>query len=193
MESYQAYYARLQGISPLGRAYKRYFVSPIVYYQATQFGAKIAEIGSGIGSGILGAYPKQVTGFDINPLAVDYCKIKSLTVYQIYENRNYPAQPGEFDVCVLDNVLEHISEPSFILQECLRITHEKAGLIIAVPGTKGYLLDTDHKKFYGTQELQNLHPNWKLISLFSVPFLVQSNFLSKYISQYCLVAVYQKR
>lgn len=193
MADYKNYFTHLQSISQLGRAYKRFVTSPILYYHARTFGTMIAEIGSGIGSGILGAYPKQVTGFDINPLAVDYCKSKSLPVHLIGENNLYSAKDGEFDACVLDNVLEHIAEPSFILQECLRITHDKAGLIIAVPGVKGYASDSDHKKFYGEQELQDLHPNWQLDNLFAMPFFVKSKLLSDVISQYCLVAVYSKQ
>ncbi len=193
MDSYQQYYAHLKDISLLGKVYKRYYSSQVLHYQATKFGKKIAEIGPGIGSGILGAYPKQVTGFEINPLAVDYCKTRNLTVYQISDGKNYPAENGEYDVCILDNVLEHIAEPAFVLQECARITHDKAGLIIAVPGVKGYKSDPDHKLFYGEQELQDLHPGWQLTKLFALPFFVRSQLLSDVIPQYCLVAVYNKK
>lgn len=193
MSEYADYYAHLQSISPLGRIYKRYVVSPMLYYQARKFGFNIAEIGCGIGSGILGAYPKHVTGFDINPLAVDYCKVAKLNAHLIEENQKYPAHDGQFDVCALDNVLEHIAKPDFVLEECLRITRNKGGLVIAVPGTKGYQADPDHKLFYGDIELRNLHPKWRLMRLFSIPFLVRSKLLSERVSQYCLVAVYQKQ
>ncbi len=192
MDNYEQYYAHLNAISCLGRIYKRYFASQILYYQAKKFGDNIAEIGSGIGSGILGAYPKHVIGFEINPLAVNFCKKKKLTVHLIDENKHYPAQEGEYDVCVLDNVLEHLAEPSFVLQECARITHKNAGLIIAVPGDKGFLFDADHKKHYREQELKNLSPEWQLLKTFSLPFIVKSELLSTLISQYCLVAVYKK-
>jgi SAM-dependent methyltransferase len=193
MTDYEQYFAHLNSISSLGRIYKRYYASQILFCQAKKFGNKIAEIGSGTGNGILGAYPNQVVGFEINPLAVSFCKNKNLVVHQVDENNKYPAQEGEFDVCVLDNVLEHIEEPAFILHECSRITRKNAGLVIAVPGDKGFLLDQDHKKHYKEAELNNLSPEWQLLKTFSLPFMVKSEFLSKLIPQYCLVAVYKKR
>lgn len=193
MTDYEHYYSHLQSISKLGRHYKRYLASPVLQQQASKFGSKIAEIGCGIGSGIIGAYPQQVTGFEINPLAVTYCKSINLSVYQIDANKPYPAQDSEFDVCVLDNVLEHIAEPAFVLQECARITRINGGLVIAVPGLKGFNSDSDHKVFYGEKELQEIDPEWRLINLFSMPFYVRSHLISNFVPQYCLVAVYQKQ
>ncbi len=91
------------------------------------------------------------------------------------------------------------SQPEFLLfvqrslHECSRITRKNAGLVIAVPGDKGFLLDQDHKKHYKEAELNNLSPEWQLLKTFSLPFMVKSEFLSKVIPQYCLVAVYKKR
>jgi SAM-dependent methyltransferase len=192
MADYEQYYAHLRGISRLGYSYKRYVASPILYYQAKKFGSKIAEIGPGIGSGILGTYPNYVTGFEVNPLAVDYCKGINLNIHHIDVDAHYPARNGEYDACVLDNVLEHISEPGFVLQECARITRINGGLVIAVPGEKGYRSDPDHKVFYGENELRQLHSSWHLINMFSIPFFVRNKMLSELIPQYCLLAVYQK-
>ncbi len=192
MDNYGQYFSHLNSISPLGRLYKRYFVSQILYCQAKKFGNKIAEIGSGTGNGILGAYPDQVVGFEINPLAVEYCKNKKLNMHQVGENSPYPAKDGEYDVCVLDNVLEHIESPSFMLQECARITQRNAGLIVAVPGDRGFLFDPDHKKHYREAELKHLSEDWQLIKLFSLPFIAKSEWLSILVTQYCLVAVYKK-
>jgi len=192
LENYAHYFSHLNSISLLGLIYKRYYASRILCYQAKQFGNKIAEIGSGTGNGLLGAYPSQVVGFEINPLAVEYCKNKNLTVHQISENYHYPAEDGEFDVCVLDNVLEHIAEPAFLLQECTRITRDKGGLIIAVPGDKGFAFDPDHKKHYHEEELKIVSPRWQLLKTFSMPFIVKNQWLSGLVTQYCLVAVYKK-
>lgn len=192
MADYQQYYSHLKTISWLGKTYKRYYSSQILYYQAAKFGKKIAEIGPGIGNGILGAYQKQVVGFEVNPLAAQHCKDNNLSVQVVAENKRYPVPDGEYDVCVMDNVLEHIAEPAFILKECARITTYNAGLIIAVPGNKGFLSDPDHKKHYPENQLQDLSPDWQLLKIFSMPFFVKCNFLSRSISQYCLVAVYRK-
>jgi SAM-dependent methyltransferase len=187
------YFAHLTKISFLGRVYKRYFSSRVIHYLAKSFGSKIAEIGSGTGNGVLGAYPKVVTGFEINALAVDFCRKKNLNVHLVYEDKPYPVQDGEFDVCVLDNVLEHLSESMLLLNECARITNEKAGLVIVVPGDKGFLRDADHKLHYKEQDLENLNKDWQHLKTISLPFFIKSNFLSKHLSQYCLVAMYKKR
>ena len=193
MADYEQYFDHLNSISRLGFIYKRYFAARVLYQQALHFGDHFAEIGCGTGNGILGAYPKQVVGFEINPFAVDYCKAKHFDVRLIDENANYPAQDGEFSACILDNVLEHIADPTFVLQECKRITPDYGGLIIVVPGDKGYACDPDHKKHYKAAELAQLSQDWQLLKMFSLPFLVKSECLSKAVSQYCLVAVYKKR
>jgi SAM-dependent methyltransferase len=192
MKNYDQYFAHLKSISLWGRLYKRYFASQVLYYQAKKFGKVMAEIGSGTGNGVLGAYPGQVVGFEINPLAVDYCKNIKLKVHLVAENNPYPASDSEYDVCILDNVLEHIENPIFLLEECSRITKRNGGLIIAVPGNKGFGSDDDHKKHYKEYHLENLSQNWQLIKIFSMPFLIKNEFLSRSFSQYCLVAVYRK-
>jgi 2-polyprenyl-3-methyl-5-hydroxy-6-metoxy-1,4-benzoquinol methylase len=116
-----------------------------------------------------------------------------LHVHLVDDNEKYAAQDGEFDICVLDNVLEHIAEPAFVLQECTRITHKNAGLIIAVPGEKGFRPDVDHKKHYEEAELKKLKPRLATDKNIFTPFVVKSRLLSTLTSQYCLVAVYKKR
>jgi SAM-dependent methyltransferase len=192
MIDFEKYFKHLNQISPLGRLYKRYVSSQILYYQASRFGKNIAEIGCGTGNGILGAYSSHVVGYEINPLAVEFCKSKNLNVNLIDVDKVYPVKDGEYSACVLDNVLEHLEDPSFVLSECARITRTGGGLIIAVPGDKGYVHDDDHKIHYSEDKLKNLSEDWHLIKIFSIPFLIKSVFLSKTISQYCLVAVYHK-
>jgi len=178
---YELYFSHLTKTSLLGRLYKRYFSAQLIYFLSKNFGRKIAEIGSGTGSGVLGAFPNKVTGFEINSLAVDFCRKKNLNVYLIYEDKPYPAKDNEFDVCVLDNVLEHLSEPEYLLNECARITKLKAGLIMVVPGYKGFLSDSDHKVHYNKESLKNINSNWRHLKTFSIPFFFKSSFLSKHI------------
>ncbi len=191
-EDYDAYYLHLNQISKIGRLYKRYFTAPLMYLAARRFGSAIVEVGSGIGSGLLGAFPKAVIGLEINPYAVQYCQNKGLSVDLIQLNQPYPKADGSIDVCVLDNVLEHISDADFTLNQCLRVTQKNGGLIIAVPGVKGFAADQDHKVFYDETKLKNLHPEWVMTCSFSTPFLIKNNWLSKHIRQYCLVVVYKK-
>ena len=191
-KTFKDYYSHLKTISFLGRIYKRYVSSPILLKCARQFGLNIMEVGSGVGSGLLGAYRMHVKGLDINSEAIEYCKTLGLNAQLINNDGIFPVADGEFDCCVLDNVLEHIIEPQITLDECYRVTKQSGGLIIAVPGEAGYQSDSDHKKFYDEHGLKNLDDKWQLLSLFSIPFFWKNKKLSSMMKQYCLVAVYKK-
>ncbi len=189
---FEDYFAHLQKISFLGRVYKRFFSSPALYLCARRFGHRIIEIGSGTGSGVLGTFPKHVRGLEINPHAVEYCKATGLNVQLIRDDGSFPLTDNAMDVCVLDNVLEHIGDPRQTLDECYRITKENGGLVIAVPGLRGFASDDDHKKFYDAEALRMLDERWVLLGLFSIPYIFTSEKLSKSVKQYCLVATYRK-
>ena len=190
---YADYFARLRRISFAGRIYKRRVSSPVLYRCARGFGKRIIEIGCGTGSGVLGAYPDRVLGLEINPIAVDFCKSEGYDARLMGGDGSYPVGNGDFDACILDNVLEHIENPSGTLDECYRITSTYGGLVIAVPGVRGYESDDDHKIFYDADALRELDERWVLQHLFSLPFLFKSEILSNTVRQYCLVATYRKR
>jgi SAM-dependent methyltransferase len=190
--SFEDYFSHLNTISLLGRFYKRFISSPVLYFCARRFGNRVIEIGSGTGSGILGSYPKKVQGLEINPVAVDYCKAAGLNVQLVKDDGIFPVADGAYDACVLDNVLEHIEDPRKTLDECYRITGKIGGLVIAVPGIRGYASDDDHKRFYDAEALRQLGDRWILQSLFSIPFYFTSEKLSRSVRQYCLVATYKK-
>jgi SAM-dependent methyltransferase len=191
-DDYESYFSHLKSISFFGRIYKKFFTSPILYFCAKSFGKSILEIGSGTGSGVLGTFPKTVSGLEINPASVEYCLSKGLDAQLISDDGIYPVADGTVDVCILDNVLEHIDIPEHTLSECHRITTKHGGLVIVVPGIRGYNSDRDHKKFYATTDLKILDPRWKFLRVFSLPFFVTNEKLSRSIRQYCLVAIYSK-
>jgi SAM-dependent methyltransferase len=189
---FEDYFSHLKSISFLGHIYKKYFASPLIYHFASRFGSQIMEVGSGTGSGVLGAFPKQVSGLDINPAAVEYSRSLGLRVQLINADGIFPVADGTIDVCILDNVLEHIEEPKQTLNECHRVTVETGGLVVVVPGISGYESDQDHKKFYDENDLKNLDERWTLIKLIAMPFYIKNIFISKNIRQYCLMAIYKK-
>ena len=189
---FEDYFSHLHKISLLGRFYKRFFSSPVLYLNARRYGNRIVEVGSGIGSGILGTYSTKVQGLEINPKAVEYCKASGLNVHLVKDDGIFPVADGSYDACVLDNVLEHIEDPRKTLDECYRITSNNGGLVIAVPGLRGYLSDADHKIFYDADALNSLDNRWSMQSLFSIPFYFRCERLSKSVRQYCLVATFKK-
>jgi SAM-dependent methyltransferase len=192
MTAFDTYFSQLREISFAGRVYKKFYASPILYACARRFGARVLEVGCGIGSGVLGAFPGKVQGIDVNPHAIEYCRAKGLNARLITAQQSFPIADGTFDCCVLDNVLEHIADPQHTLAECHRVTANNGGLVIAVPGARGYALDPDHKQFYGREKLAQLNEGWRLQRMLSLPFAMISERLSKSVRQYCLVAVYGK-
>lgn len=193
LNRFEDYFTHLQKISFFGRVYKRLYSSPILFLCARYFGKRIVEVGSGVGNGILGMFPKSVFGLEINPVAVRFCKDMGLNVDLINADGVFPVANGVFDVCVLDNVLEHIEEPSGTLDECYRITKENGGLIIVVPGLRGFQSDSDHKVFYSIDKLRDLDDRWQMHTLFTIPFMFASDKLSARVKPYCLVAIYRKK
>lgn len=189
---YQAYFSHLQKISLLGKVFKRFYAVLILLICRKKYGRHVVEIGSGTGNGILGASPKHVTGLDINPIAVEFCKSKGLKADLINENGGFPIGNHAFDACVLDNVLEHIENPKKTLDECYRVSKPQGGLVVVVPGIRGYNSDLDHKVFYDEKKLKELDPRWKVKQMFTVPFIFGSKMLSSKVNQYCLVAIYTK-
>ncbi|BCM25278.1 class I SAM-dependent methyltransferase [Methyloradius palustris] len=189
---YEKYFSHLKQISILGSIYKKYLSSPIIFISARFFGKDVIEIGSGIGSGLLGSFPNTVKGLDINPIAIDYCKSKGMRAELINIDGKFPISDSQFDCCVLDNVLEHIEDPQKTLDECYRITRQGGGLVIVVPGIRGFNSDIDHKKFYDSIDLKGLDVRWQFLNSFSIPFFFKSDVFSRLIRQYCLIAVYRK-
>lgn len=189
---FEKYYAHLRGVSLAGRLYKQFITLPILFALARSHGPRLVEVGSGTGSGILGAFKSRVQGFEINALAVNHCQSIGLNAQLIRSDEPFPAEDEAFDACILDNVLEHIEDPRHTLSECHRVTQKNGGLVIAVPGLLGHASDADHKKFYDDQSLRGLDKNWALVRCFSMPFLVKNQYLSRRVKQYCLVASYKK-
>ncbi len=190
--NFENYYDHLRHVSFAGRWYKKLVTSPILFALARAHGPRIVEVGSGTGSGVLGAFGKYVQGFEINSFAVEHCKSAGLNAQLITAAEPFPAEDEIFDACILDNVLEHIEDPRHTLGECHRVTQKNGGLVIAVPGIRGYASDADHRKFYGYQELVTLDSRWVFERCFSTPFLIKSENLSRHVRQYCLIATYKK-
>jgi SAM-dependent methyltransferase len=190
--SHDAYFRHLKSITLLGKLYKRYITSPYLYACARRFGPKILEVGCGIGAGVLGAYPREVTGVDINPQAVSHCLSKGYNARLIHTGQTWDIPSSSFDACILDNVLEHVAEPSLLLRECARVTGAHAGLVIAVPGVKGFSSDADHKVYYDEKALRQLHNNWTCVKLTGLPSWAGRQVLSDRLRQFCFLAIYRK-
>ena len=169
-----------------GNLYRKYWLYP----HLTKFlKGSTLDIGCGIGD-MLGFRPNTV-GVDINPHNVTFCKELGLDA-QVMVPDLLPFGGNSFDSVLLDNVLEHIAEPTPLLAEIRRVLRPQGVVLIGVPGLRGQACDSDHKVFYDEAALaataeQN---GFDVVNVFHMPF-VRSLLLSRHLRQYCIYSVWQ--
>jgi len=182
--NFHKYFEYLKRRSFLGRLYRNHIAYPKL---SKRLNGLTLDIGCGIGDML--AFRKNTIGTDINPLLVEFCQKNGHQVFQMEFNK-LPFKDGMFDTVLLDNVLEHIQDPSLLLLEVKRVLRKGGLFIVGVPGKLGYQLDADHKIFYDEMSLVRLltSHSFTQTSFFGIPFL--SGLLSKKMSQYCVYGVF---
>ena len=180
------YYEYLKSRSSLGDFYRKYFLYPKL---KKYLSGKVLDIGCGIGDYL--RFDKNALGVDINPNTVKYCKDLGLDA-RLMDPNILPFENETYESVMLDNVMEHIIEPTDLLKEVHRVLKVNGNVVIGVPGEKGYAHDPDHKVFYDSEKLELLlaKHNFKTASIFYMP--LRSNFLNKKIRQYCLYMHFTK-
>ena len=114
LTSQKAYFNHLNITSWKGRLYRRYFLYPLI---STKLKGKTLDVGCGLGSFLKSR--KNCVGVDVNPYNIHYCKSLGLEAY--HTKGTFPFEEGQFDSVILDNVLEHIEEPSLTFKEIRRV------------------------------------------------------------------------
>ena len=142
----------LQGISWKGKLYRKYFLYPKL--NRLCHGA-ILDIGCGTGQFLDFLNRTKAQGVEVNEQCVNFCLSKELQV-SLMKHDELHFEDEFFDTLILDNVLEHIPDPYKLFSECSRVLVKGGSLIVGVPGSKGFLRDPDHKKFYGLGDIYNL-------------------------------------
>jgi len=113
---------------------------------------KAIDFGCGVGE-LLSKLPEGSIGFEINSLAIDFCRSQGLTVLHYFpekDNYNFEMIPeGKYITFTMNHVLEHI-ENSFaviekIFESCSRLGIER--IVFTVPGYKGFNYDKTHRTF----------------------------------------------
>lgn len=160
--------------------YRRYYLYPVI---TKYIEGRVLDVGCGIGDYL--KYNKRAVGVDVSGFSVDFCKSQGLNAQVMTEGR-IPYPDRYFDSVMLDNVLEHIDDPSSLLEEIRRVTRIGAVFAIGIPGLKGYLADPDHKRNYDEYALERLLQKYDftLIGSRHMPFF-KSELLSAKLKLYC--------
>jgi SAM-dependent methyltransferase len=180
------YSSYLRGRSLVGNLYRKYWLYP----QLTKcLKGNTLDVGCGIGN-MLSFRPNTV-GVDINPHNVAFCKELGRDA-QIMMPDLLPFGDASFNSVLLDNVLEHIFEPTPLLAEIRRVLRPQGVVVIGVPGIRGQASDSDHKVFYAEAALSLIAEKngFGVIKVFHMP-LGRSLFLSRHLRQYCIYSVWQ--
>ena len=128
-------------------------------------------------------------GLEINNYLIEYCKKNNLKVDKI-ENEKFPIEDNSFSSVILDNVLEHISEPKSLLKEIERVLAPKSIFIVGVPGKKGYESDDDHKIYYDDKNIYSLIESYSFkrikVLRMPIPLKILENYLNIFCNYYIL-------
>lgn len=150
------YFIYLQKRSPVRRLVRKIYLQDIKGLCK----GKTIDFGCGIGE-LLRILPPGSVGFEVNPVAVDYCKRNGLEVSEYNPDaddyRFDAILPGVYTTFTMNHVLEHIPN-SFeaiqkIFKSCARLGI--ARIVFTVPGYKGFAADKTHRTFIDKEYLKN--------------------------------------
>lgn len=176
------YFDYLTTRSIKSKIYRNYFLYPKLN---KYMNGDCIDVGCGIGDFL--RFRPHTVGIDINPSMVEYCNSHGLDCEE-FDGANIPFQDNRFDCAIIDNVLEHISDPRYLLFEIKRVIKKNGILVVGVPGIKGFKSDDDHKIFYSRKNLSDLFEEYGFIEnkFIEMPFPG----MSKYLRQYCIYSVF---
>lgn len=133
LTSWQGWMARLAPI-PFVRARMDFSVM----YLSLVANGRLLEVGCGNGRMLrdMQSFGWQVYGVDFDEAAVAKAREKGLQVaHGDLHSQRYP--DDHFDAIVMSHVIEHVHEPSAILQECHRILKPGGRLVMVTPNSDG--------------------------------------------------------
>lgn len=100
---------------------------------------KILDIGCGgglIAESLPYYYPKaEIYGCDVSKTAIAYAKKlgSGKVTYAVIKNRRFPYNNNYFDVCLCLDVLEHVPDVDYFLNEVRRVLKKNAKFFLIVP------------------------------------------------------------
>lgn len=102
---------------------------------------RVLEIGCGFGV-LLKKIPSQrKMGIETNEFAIRECQKRKIAVIKADADKGLPFENSSFDIAIMNEVLEHLKKPEFVLKECFRILGPKGKVIITGPACSFFLHD----------------------------------------------------
>lgn len=169
-----------------GDLYRKFWLYPQINKRLK---GKTLDIGCGNGKFL--AFRPGSVGIDVNHFNVEFCVKQGFEAYTVSDQ--WPFENESFDSALLDNVLEHLESPEFLILEAKRVLKPGGRLVMGVPGPAGYAYDSDHKVYYPDEKLRKIiEPlGFKREENFHLP--IKSKWLEMNMRQYCYFTVFLKQ
>jgi SAM-dependent methyltransferase len=180
------YYVYLNSRSRLAYCYRMFYLYPILNREIT---GRTLDVGCGIGDFL--KFRKNTIGVEKNPMLIRLCRERGLDVVESSNDR-LPFKDASFDSVMLDNVLEHLSDPTELLLEARRVLRVGGIFLIGVPASKGFKMDPDHKVYYDEKrliELLTLH-GFQVKRIRLMP--ISQGYIFRRLRQSCVYGVFMK-
>lgn len=176
-----------QTASELKLATAQCYLAEIRRYRGPETG-RLLEVGGGGGDFLVAAEAEgwQVTGVEYSPSACERARQRLKTgIVHCGELRQANLPPGQFELCVLSDVLEHVRAPLDFLREIHRVLKPGGTLFIATPSIDSWSarflrekwmeFKAEHLTYFDRQTLQTalfksgfreviVQPGWKILN-----------------------------
>ncbi len=139
-------------------------------YKMIQKDDHVLDIGCGTGNFLKKIKDKtsNVSGLELNKLAVEQCRADGLTVYPDLIDQHAQTHQNKYDVVCLFQVLEHIHDIRSFMESSLAVLKKNGKLIIGVPNNEPYMqgyhkystmnLPPHHMGLWNRKAFENIQP-----------------------------------
>ena len=112
-------------------------------------GASVLDVGFGLGYGliILAIRAKEVSGIEVDQRVYDYCmstvvgRNPRLRDLELYDGYSIDFSDGEFDVVTCVDVIEHVENYDWLIDEMLRVSRK--GVFFSTPSRRAEYTNPD--------------------------------------------------
>jgi len=124
-------------------------------------GLRILDVGCGTGRtmkdlGQLG----DVTGVDIEPLALEFCKSRGVNKVTLSDGKRLPFKDRLFDLVTLFNIIEHVDQEDELMKEASRVCADNGKIIVTTSAFNSlwskHDIANEHKRRYTKRTLRDV-------------------------------------